>query len=343
MFGWRRFFSREQLDGMIHFPVEEATIPEKVVIPLRQGFGDAALALVQVGDHVQAGQVIAAGEKLCSPVHATINGVVVSFPEVTDHFGEKTPAIEIEATDDSSEFLPLNRFSPQFRKRKPVEIQTLLYRSGVTGLGKNGIPTQFNSSSLPVSEARSVVIAALNLNPFSLSNEIFLRPRLHQFLTGLSILNFALNNLPVYVFINSSDQEIVAFLKSQKKANPWLNIIPCKPKSAQEEESFLKKRKEMSAGAVVLETADVVHAYEAVVEGKPLIDRFVALGGNGFVRNVPLRLRIGTSVASIIEGQTKREQNLKIIVGSFLTDTPYPAHDFPLTRSINRLVAQINT
>lgn len=353
MFGRQRSFSGGyyfgNLEGSIHSRIEEAPIPENVVIPLQQGFGQAALPLVKAGDWVQAGQIIAAGEKLCSPVHATINGVIRSFPEILNHLGQKVPAIEIDGTD-SPDFIRLARFFPRFEKKKPAEIRTILYRSGVAALGKKGIPTQFNSSSLKVDQVRCVVVSALNATPFSLTNEVFLKPKLHQFLTGLFVLNMALENVPVYVVINSFDEEIAGFLKSQQKKNPWLKVFTQKPKYPLEEEQLLlnslfsgskKKRQEISDGAVLLEASDIIHVYEAVIEGHPLIDRFVALGGSGFVKNVPLRVRIGTPVSSIVEAQTKRELGLRIIVGNFLTDPAYPTQNFPLSKSINRLVALI--
>ncbi len=356
MFGLQRSFSGGtffgRLEGDIQYPVESFSIPTRVTIPLQQGFGEPTLPIVKIGDEVQAGQMIGAGEQLCSPVHATINGRITAFEEVADSKGNKVAGVVIEG-EDSSDFIRLSKFSPRFEKKKPADIRALIYRSGAAALGEKGIPTQFKSSSISLENVSGVVMTALNSIPFSLKNEVFLKPRLHQFLTGLSILHFALENKPVYVVINSEDEGIVTFLKFHQKEHPWLKILPTKPKYPQEHKALLwdsvfkgaskKKKKEAVEGAVSLDVTDVIHVYEAVVEGYPVIDQFIALGGTGFVRNAPLRARIGTSFHDIVMSQTKREQKLRLIEGNFLTEPILTEFNFPVTKTSRRLIALIES
>ena len=58
-------------------PIEIATLPSKVVIPVSQHIGAPCVPIVAKGDYVKKGQVIATSPAfVSSPVHASISGMV---------------------------------------------------------------------------------------------------------------------------------------------------------------------------------------------------------------------------------------------------------------------------
>lgn len=336
--------------GEITTPVEELPLlPEKVVIPLRQGVGEEVFPLVKVGDKVRAGQLIGASEAVSSPVHATLHGFVKQILKIDDEIGRKVSAIVIEGGEKTRDFVRVNGFAPEYLKKKPEEIRAVLYRSGVSGLGKRGIPTQFKSSTVALEKTRCVVVTALQSLPFQLPNSILLKPRFPQFVSGLLILYHALNGVPVYVAVNRNQRDLVAALRQRAARFPWLHVVALEPRYPQEHESLLfdallprmrsRQRQEMAAGAVLLNPQDLIHVYEAVVEGRPLIERIIAMSGTAYVRPVALRVRIGTSIKDIVDGQVKKEFDYRVVAGNFLSDRK-PAHlDFPVTRATSQITA----
>ena len=71
--------------------------PPEVLIPTNMHSGDAAVPIVQAGDHVYLGQLIAREEgKNSSPVHATVSGMVKSV-EPYKLTGRAAQAIRIES------------------------------------------------------------------------------------------------------------------------------------------------------------------------------------------------------------------------------------------------------
>ena len=64
----------------------EIGIPEKVIIPLKQGFGKEVKPVVNRGDRVEAGQIIGRDDdSISTPVHSSVNGTVEDIVKI-DYF-----------------------------------------------------------------------------------------------------------------------------------------------------------------------------------------------------------------------------------------------------------------
>jgi Na(+)-translocating NADH:ubiquinone oxidoreductase A subunit len=69
----------------------------------------------------------------------------------------------------------------------------------------------------------------------------------------------------------------------------------------------------------VLDLQALLHVRDAVVEGKPTIQRTIALGGTGFSKRPHLRVRIGTSLEDLLEKYLERRHSQRIVRNSLLT------------------------
>src|SRR3989338_2722907 len=82
-------------------------MPSKVIIPMRQGFGQEAKPLVKKGDAVSAGQIIGRDDNsISSPVHASINGVVEDIKRM-NYFKRDITMVVIRGQDDSTKISPI--------------------------------------------------------------------------------------------------------------------------------------------------------------------------------------------------------------------------------------------
>jgi Na(+)-translocating NADH:ubiquinone oxidoreductase A subunit len=91
-------------------------------------------------------------------------------------------------------------------------------------------------------------------------------------------------------------------------------------------------KRAIDSGIVILDAQDVLQAREAVIEGKPLVERLLALGGTGFRRNPHLRARIGTPIGELVRDHLDPAA-ATLIVGSALTGD---AVEDPATRAVGR-------
>ncbi len=78
-------------------PVKIQT-PKEVILPMNMHSGSVAEPIVNVGDHVYVGQLIAReGERFSSPVHATVSGTVAEILTLPTASGRDVAAIRIES------------------------------------------------------------------------------------------------------------------------------------------------------------------------------------------------------------------------------------------------------
>ena len=80
-----------------HQPIQQLPLPPLVTILLSQHMGAPAKAIVEKGDEVKTGQLIARGEGFLSGnIHASVSGKVANIEEVQDASGYKRQAVFID-------------------------------------------------------------------------------------------------------------------------------------------------------------------------------------------------------------------------------------------------------
>ena len=85
-------------------PTQVAELPKQAVFPLSQHIGAPAKPVVQKGDHVKVGTLIAeAGGFVSAPIYSSVSGTVVKIDTVIDATGYRKPAIIINVEGDECE------------------------------------------------------------------------------------------------------------------------------------------------------------------------------------------------------------------------------------------------
>ena len=92
-----------------NYPIEKYLPQGEMVYPLSQHIGAPAVAVVNKGDHVLAGQKIAdAGGFVSAPIHASVSGTVKGIEQRLTATGSRVNSIIIENDQkyESVEFVP---------------------------------------------------------------------------------------------------------------------------------------------------------------------------------------------------------------------------------------------
>jgi len=330
--------------------VEKVELPDKVIIPLKQGFSAETDCLVIKGERVRAGQIIGRDDHTwSSPVHSSINGVVEHFATFTEgaepHYGV---LIRRDHSDERG-YTPLPGAGSA--DKSPYEIGDLLYLAGVTALGSSGIPSSHHTSDLDLKDVKSLVVNGLSGEPFSLPQEQLLYGREKEFMTGLSLLMKLLG----------LEDDVHIVLKKGARKDLNAEALPGGAKL-----HFVKNRYPFDmaeivteiatglpvpdggtpseVGAVVVTVQDVIHVYEAVVLGKPLIERIVAVGGPGIARPRLMKVPVGTPMEWLLVGNMKGSAQPRILAGGGMRGRPIESVGHPVDRSFSALtVLEENT
>lgn len=331
-------------------PIREALPPSRVRLPLRQGFGGEAAPRVTVGESVRAGRIIArSDERISTPIAAPISGRVTAVEEDLHPLdGEPTTMVTIEADGREEEWASLDLPGGNFERWGAEELGRVLYEAGVTALGRWGFPTAYRSSPAEPSEVKFLVINAVEREPYLRGDRALLLEEFEKFVQGIKILGNALGNIEVHVGIGHDQPHVLAELEARLEYHDWVYLHPVLPKYPQGEDEVLIKtllnlevpagEPPTAVGAVVCDIQTVIAAYEAVLEGRPLIERVISVGGSAVERPANVRVRLGTPVGALLE-EFGHETPSRVILGGPLRGTSVSDVESPITRDVRALVA----
>ncbi|MBS4020803.1 MAG: 4Fe-4S dicluster domain-containing protein [Dethiobacter sp.] len=333
-----------KFEGYPRAEVVEMEIPSTVIIPLKQGCGNEVKPVVKQGDKVEAGQIIGKdAEGIAAPVHASVSGEVVSLDQIKYPRGVVN-SIVIES-DGTKRWEPLAGRQADWTKLSVPQIEELLYTSGVTSLDSQGIPTNREGSPLSARDVKHLIVNAVEADPYNLSLTVLLaEERLVQFLEGLMILQKMMPGAKIHLAVNSNRKELLAQFDELTRENQLLELYPLSPKYPQGNDEVLMKAilggnyANASAASVVLTVQTVLQARDAVVDGKPLIERMVALSGPGWEHNLHLKVRVGTPIQSITAKYLKKTGLQRLVPNNLLTNVAI-SDLLPVDRTFDNLNA----
>jgi electron transport complex protein RnfC len=295
--------------------------PQKVVIPLQQHTGSMCEPLVAVGDEVKEGQKI--GEStgfISAPVHASISGTVTAIEEYP-HPAMPAPvkSITIERKNGNGTSTSWDK-NLDWHSLSAKDIIEKIREAGIVGLGGAAFPTHVKLSPPSGKHIEALIINGVECEPYLSADHRLMPEKPDQILEGLFILLKALSINRAYIGIEKNKPDAIRLLKEkldlrQNKAggkdHASVQVIPLKVKYPQGAEKQLIKallKREVPSGGLPFDVAVVVQnvgtafaVYEAVVKGKPLIERLITVSGDGVANPQNLLVRIGTSFKDVLE------------------------------------------
>lgn len=327
----------------------QSTLPTSVTIPLKQGFGCEVPPVVELGQKVAAGQIIGRDdESLSSPVHSSVNGKVAEI-KVIEYLNRETTAIVIES-DGTPGHQSLDGFSANYENLSAEKIGELIYLSGASSSGKAGIPTGFNSSPITPQEVENVIVQGIGSKVHNISLAALLKgDRLQHFIEGLKILKRLMGGAKFHLALNKSQKSLVKDICQLLPENDGVDVFTVAPKYPVEYDEVLSPlllEKEFpygysaaNVGTIVLDIQSVLHVYDAVAKGKPLIERTVALCGPGFKHNIHVKAKIGSSLEHIFEDDIIIKKWVRFVLNDSLTGDCLSDLSWPIDRAFTAVVA----
>lgn len=295
-------------------PIEVMSRPKQVVIPLSQHTGAPAKPVVNVGDEVKVGTLIAEPVGMISAaMHASIAGKVKAIePWVHPVLPMPAKSVIIEAADEDELDPAIKpRSESQIEKLSADKIREIVRDAGIVGLGGAAFPT-----SVKITPPKDAVIDTLIINgaecePFLTADDRLMREQPEGIIQGAKILAKALGLDKAYVAIEHNKPEAIKVMtETATKVWPEAEVITVKTKYPQGAEkqliSAILKREVPRGGlpfmvGVVVQNAGTAFAvYEAVAKRKPLYERVLTVTGPGIAEPKNLLVRIGTLAADVI-------------------------------------------
>jgi Na+-translocating ferredoxin:NAD+ oxidoreductase subunit C len=294
-------------------PVQDVPLPASVALPLSQHMGAPAKALVNKGDEIKTGQLIAKGEGFLSGnIHASVSGKVARIDDVSDVSGYKRQAIYIDVSGD--EWIDTINRDQQLNKEiksGPAEIIKIIEEAGIVGLGGATFPSHVKLNVPRGKKAECIVINGVECEPFLTSDHALMLEKGNEIMVGIQLLKKALHVKKAIIGIENNKPDAIAHLQSLTSSYEGISVQALKVKYPQGGEKQLIKALTgrevpsgglpIDVGVVAFNVGTVFAVYEAVQKNKPLFERIVTVTGKHLQQPGNFRSRIGTPIAALID------------------------------------------
>jgi electron transport complex protein RnfC len=293
--------------------IKELTLPRTVIMPLGMHLGVPAKPIVQKGDSVKTGQLIAKADGFVSAnIHSSVSGKVNKIDKATDSSGYKRDAIYIDIEGD--EWLETIDRSDRLIKDfdlSPEEIIKKINEAGIVGLGGATFPSHVKLSIQRGKKAEYLIINGVECEPYLTADHSLMLEKSKELLVGISILKKSLMVDKAIIGIENNKPDAIAKLQKCSKEFTGISVQPLKVKYPQGGEKQIIKailnrevpqgRLPIDVNAIVINVGTAFAVYEAIQKNKPLFERIVTVTGKSVKYPSNFKVRIGTYIKELID------------------------------------------
>lgn len=341
--------------------IAAAIIPEKLIVPLQQHIGIAALPIVKVGDKVLKGQCIAkiSNDKdakdasdtntqiVTASIHAPSSGEVIAIEmhPLPTAITQSTNCIVIQ-TDGEDRWLP--ELSPVVDPSSisREELKNIIIEAGIVGLGGAGFPTHLKL--VQEKQLHTLIINAAECEPYITCDAALIKEQAPKIIQGIQLILHALNIEKCLIGIEDNKPDSISALLTALSTRNANNIqiiqVPTRyPVGGEKQLIKSLTGKEVPINKYPRDLGLVCHniatAYAvaiAILEGKPLVERVVTVTGNGLKQSKNMQVLIGTSMSDILDvcGYTETAEH-EIIMGGPMMGIHLDSAHYPVIKTTN--------
>lgn len=336
--------------------IEVLPLPKTVFIPVGQHIGAPAEAIVQKGDPVKVGQLIAKSSGFVSAnIHSSVSGKVTKVDLGPDTSGYPKKGIYIDVEDDVWDEKIDRR--PELNSEITLDAAAILAKiqdAGIVGLGGATFPTHVKLVPPKGMKADVLLINGVECEPYLTSDHRMMLEHTEELIVGVQLLMKALNVNKAAIGIENNKRDAISKIIKTAYRHTNISVVPLKVKYPQGGEKQLIKAVTgreiasgalpISVGAVVTNIATTFAVYEAVQKNKPLFERVVTVTGKSLANPSNFKVRIGTSIGELINVAGGLPEDCgKIINGGPMMGKAVTNTEIPVTKGTSGVLMMPET
>lgn len=330
--------SKTQTQGL----ATRSFVSDTVRIIMNMNIGAPSQPCVAKGDHVKIGQVI--GEPvgfLGLPVHASVSGEVVSVEPIP--YLSEQPAMCVTIHNDfADEWVELHPLG-SVETVDPALIIPAIKNAGICGLGGASFPTHVKLSIKPEQKCDCIIANGAECETHLTCDHRLMLENPVRVVDGLRAAMRAINVKEGIIAIEDNKPDAIEAMRKACQGREGVRVQVLKTKYPQGGEKQLIEAVTgrqvpsgglpIQAGVIVMNVATCAAVADAVIDGKPLVERIVTV--TGAVREpANLRLRIGTITEDIIGECGGFSGDVgKIVFGGAMTGMCAPNTSIPIAKA----------
>ncbi len=330
-----------------------ASLPEQLILPLRQHIGEFNKSLVEVGNRVRKGDAIAANPSLiCASVHAPTSGIVSAIGDypIAHPSGQKDTCIviDVDGEDEAAEAdtiypagLPLD------------ELIMHICRSGIVGLGGAAYPTSSKLSRGKWQGVDTLILNGVECEPYITCDDMLMRNNAAEIIRGCGYLQQILAPRSTLIAIEDNKPEAIAAMREALTTSTLDNteVVPIPtlyPSGGEKQLIQILTGKEVPYGQLAFDIgvlchnvgtcAAITHALET---DQALISRLVTCTGDNIQHPGNWEVLLGTPVSHLVNeaGGYKDSEQVHLVMGGPMMGFALSGDDVPIVKASNCILA----
>ncbi|WP_332308842.1 electron transport complex subunit RsxC [Salinimonas marina] len=285
------------------------SLPDELIIPIRQHIGTQGRLAVEVGQHVKKGERLTiSAHPFAIPVHAPTSGFVRQISDRTiahpSGLSEPTVTLEPDGEDKWIELSPLG----QYKDLPAAQVVEALCNAGISGMGGAGFPTHIKAGNTKNPEF--LIINGAECEPYISADDRLMREHAWQVRQGIDVLQHLISPKLVIVAIEDNKPEALEAMQIACQDKPQIKVlsVPTKYPAGGEKQLIQAvtgrevPREGLPAdiGVVMFNVGTCYAVADAVFQGKPLIERVVTLTGEALDNPQNVWALIGTPINHLL-------------------------------------------
>lgn len=335
-------FSKDQ-------PIKALLPTGDLIYPLSQHIGAPAVPVVKKGDQVLKGQMIAeAGGFVSAPVYSSVSGKVKALEKHFNPTGTKVDCIVIQNDGEyqEAEYAPVKPLNEMTRE----EIISKIGDAGIVGMGGAGFPTRVKLSPKDADKIEYIIANCAECEPYITADYRRMLEYTEDLVSGMRVILSLFPNARGIFAVEDNKKDCIQKLQDAVSEEPKMDVKALMTKYPQGAERQLiyavtgrainASMLPADAGCIVDNVETLIGIHNAVINGKPLMERVVTVSGDAVAEPGNFLVPLGISHKELIEAAGGfTEEPEKLISGGPMMGFAMVTLDAPVTKTSSSLLA----
>lgn len=340
----------ENKQQSVQSPIADIELPSEIILPLNQHIGAAAEPVVEVGDRVLKGQLVADAEGVFSAaVHASTSGEVVAIEDrVIAHPSGLSARCIVVKTDGLDQWAELDACT-NIDELDHLSLIEKIRLAGLAGMGGAGFPTAVKLNPRSIDKVETLILNGTECEPYITADDMLMREQAYGVIQGALMLARIIGT-PKQIIIGIEDNKpeaIAAMREAAEDSHIEVVDFPTKYPSGGEKQLIkILTGKEVPSGKLPAQMGVLVQnvgtayaAWRAVRFGEPLIERVTTVVGEALQVQRNIRVRIGTPIGHVLQQHGfRQEQCSRLIIGGPMMGYAIDNANVPVVKTTNCLL-----
>ena len=325
------------------------TAAKSVTIPMSMHIGAPAKAVVNVGDLVKVGTLIAeAGGAVSAPIHASVSGKVTKITDLLLADGRTVPAVVIES---DGMMTPDENIAPPVVDSRESFIEAVK-NSGIVGLGGAGFPTHFKLNADPA-KIEYLIVNGAECEPYVTSDTLTMENRGGDMALALEAMKKWLGVKNIVIGVESNKKNAVEKMKELaievgEGCTVEVKVLPSVYPQGGEKVLIYNTtgrvvpagKLPLDAGCIVINCTTLAAIGAYLKTGMPLVEKCVTVDGGAVKEPKNVIVPIGVSMEEVFgECGGFTTDPAKVVYGGPMMGVTVADLSAPIMKNTNAILA----